>query len=375
MTWTLCARDEGALSPYIASSEFAEATIAFLEKCNPGRQFFEHNVIDKDKPVFIEINLSTLELGDIPALIEPGLVFDWLSIDGLDPDKPSQTPEVLFPKLTKLLRALGQVHVRSLRIYKFDIPTESLSAEEPKIPLSIGKELQIIEISPSFLGWFCASIDLRACTQGIELELGGCSTKSIKCLDELGIRTLSSLHLNDLPNLKRLDCQMPNRSGFNDGTLFFVRLAKDLDVPAAAAKAIAEQGWKEVYMDMHIWNRVCCLAEKGIVVKDWLYLYVRRLKELQTDRGKQQSALSRVQRLEIHDTIKGELSPTVYLGALMAWLCANAGEVEEIHIRTKSDTATGQELEELRTSATPADFERLSNLKDLSLNGKSVPTK
>ncbi|OAG30268.1 hypothetical protein NEDG_02244 [Nematocida displodere] len=140
-------------------------------------------------------------------------------------------------------------------------------------------------MSPSFLVWFCKTVDLSGCTAPMSITLTECNTTSIKCLDSLGIQKLRGLVLEELANLAVLDCQLITKiSPSGVGALELWHLPVFTEVPEHLAKLLAEKRWKKVCMDMRIWNEICSQAKKSMEVATKLWLNVRDLKELDPDK-------------------------------------------------------------------------------------------
>ncbi|OAG29111.1 hypothetical protein NEDG_01250 [Nematocida displodere] len=183
--------------------------------------------------------LKNLAPEDIPEQIDPALCFEWLSVHGsvhrsvhgsAFPGTPYFTAPKEVAALAKLLHALSGSTIKTLSIDGVHIQDGAAPTAAGRIALSIAKTLCITNASSAFLEWFCASVDLSSCSEELAIDLYSCETKSIRCLDSLGVRGLSKLFLINLPNLEHLDCQLAGPAS-SSGVLRLWNLPKLQEAP------------------------------------------------------------------------------------------------------------------------------------------------
>ncbi|OAG32043.1 hypothetical protein NEDG_00518 [Nematocida displodere] len=261
---------------------YTNQTIEFFKNCNAeldvvwlGCRVCMVNI----QPKHINIYLDDLWSNEIPEKIDPRSIFTAISIFGSAPKPHRPTRPPSLPTLARLLQTLSDVQVGMLFIESFPRQVEPLPTTTPPIHLHVTDMLSLRNVSPSFLEWFCGAVDLSKCEHGITVALAWCNTKSIACLDYLSIKALSGLSLIGLLSLKHLDCSLKKCTDAN-ALLALYHLPKLSNVSMDQALAISETVWSALWIDVHIWNCVCCLVSGCISVKDQLVINVTQMEKL-----------------------------------------------------------------------------------------------
>ncbi|OAG29246.1 hypothetical protein NEDG_01319 [Nematocida displodere] len=356
------------LHSFLGHSDYTDRTIGFFEKHSLGRmeteRFGSDNLIAKHQTNLIKIKIGAADLEDIPEKIEPGIAFSWLLLLGSTRNKPSTTPKELVARITKLLLAFSEVHVNRLAVTMFRIPQEDLPATAQTIPLSIRTDLWLGRVSPGFLVWFCESVDLSACSEGIGVRLFNCETKSIACMENLGIQNLLGLYLSGLHNLERFDYLLPGE-GHSKNKLILKGVFDGLQVSIDVAATIVESAWKEVSMDMKVLQSICRAAGKGMLVAELIFLSVTDVHSLCFYTDSQQSV--RAEILVIEDHTKTDLLSKAFFDSAMEWIYTKTENVQDVYILTK-DKQTEHALEACLAADALIYIARMPGLKYLVVN-------
>ncbi|OAG29775.1 hypothetical protein NEDG_00908 [Nematocida displodere] len=191
-----------------------EATIALCKKCNNELETLGgasgRCVVTKQKKN-LSLYLENLNVEDIPEKIEPEMVFYSLVRYGWVLDTPILCSEDV---LTKFLRVFCQVSAIMLNLENFETQENSLALPAARILLLKQPGPPLRKLTPSFLEWFCACVDMNYCGDMTVLELGWCSTTTSKYTYNLQIRHLAGLALISLPTptLEGMDYNPPSES-------------------------------------------------------------------------------------------------------------------------------------------------------------------
>ncbi|OAG29921.1 hypothetical protein NEDG_01468 [Nematocida displodere] len=350
-------------------TEYTNKTIAFIEKADRRNRLLTEDEslpiqIAKCQPNTIYIGLRNITLEEIPERIAPGIKLRVLDVSGARMHESGLGKKTM---VLQLFSALEDIWIETLRVAGFEAEGETWApARQPSIHLCITKELTISWISPSFLVWFCESVDLSSHAGGISLELCECSIDSIACLDGLGIKNLSGLCLSKLPHLQRLDYHMPGGCEQRN-TLAIQNLPLGLEVPSGVAQSITEGAWKKVFIHMCTWNRVYGLSGRAIVVKELLSLNVGCLDELSI--GDVVGSGGSVKTLEIRDGSSEKMLAKAFFDSAIQWAVSNAKEVETLDVRGSYGASPDLDLEAL-LARTPIELPALSRLERLWVCGR-----
>ncbi|OAG31529.1 hypothetical protein NEDG_00004 [Nematocida displodere] len=357
----------------LARTDYTDNTIAFFEKYSAGdlvtRNEFPHIQINRYQPNTISIHLERVALVDIPEKLEPDLELSMLSIAGSSEQKDIPNIRIL---LEKIICALRRVWIEELHLTAIYMDQETTSPIGLHTPLCLFKALDMSHISGPFLEWFCEVVDLGGCTEGIEVNVVGCNTPSIACLNKLGISSISNLNISFLQNLQHFDYCLPN-SAADTCELKICNLPRNIGVSAVVAKSLAEGIWLNVEMDMDIWNIICSAAKRKIGVLEELTLNIVFLEDLQADidPGVRRWLELQAGSIIFWDCTKEKMLKRPFFDAVVAWVRVNASGVMDIEI-TGINITTDPELESL-WARTPVDVTGLSNLTTLEVLGVDVP--
>ncbi|OAG30410.1 hypothetical protein NEDG_02232 [Nematocida displodere] len=310
------------------------ATIAFFQNNGSGLLTAEHNhcmVIPTEQTTNVKIYMEKLKVEDIPEQIYSEIQFKDLSVFGSRFSSPTVfTPYTEVETLAKLLQALSGVYIAALSISAFVVNADLVFSPPNKVGLGITETLRIVSTGASFFEWFCKSVDLSTFTEGLVVEINDSDTTSIQCLDNLGIQRLSGLGLVNLPFLRTLVCQLTTSICSGDtGMLKLLNLPEHIHISQDLAMLLAEKRWADVEVDMHIWNKICFLAEKSMVVLGRLCVSVRDLREL--DPG---SVYSGVTDLTIQENTRTQIELTDFFTLAIKWVCSGkeTQKINAIHI-------------------------------------------
>ncbi|OAG32042.1 hypothetical protein NEDG_00517 [Nematocida displodere] len=362
----LLMKNSGNLLP---RTEHTDPTIAFLKKISlevETSRLFWNKQLMKQQHIFINLTVKHIGLEDIPEQLEPGIELEGVFLIGESgSDSLSNGTE---KKICKILRALKGVPVKILSIKNCNNEEQTFSIPCERTPLSISTIVSLECISPAFLEWFGAALDFGKCLPGLDLEIFDCGIESVKCLNGLGFKSLSTLCLRKMEKLKSLDCPALIEA-CNNNLLTLWSLSNPLEIPETVALAIAEKKWKEINIDLMIWNTICQMVKREISVSKELFLNVTSLKELGADASQWKTGDIGAKSVEIYDSTEETLLRKEFVELAMQWVYENVETVVKVHILPLLiHKQTDPELEIKRLEDILPEIASLPNLVVLKIN-------
>ncbi|OAG32281.1 hypothetical protein NEDG_02032 [Nematocida displodere] len=331
-------QNKNRLTKSTSNTQEQKLTVEFIKKCKDRVNIADLEIKNTvwGRSSHLNIYLENLELKDIPENIVPDCyIGKWVYVVGPGSNTNTNTnTNQTLAKLAKLLRAFGSMSAEnwnSLVLEDFTMDVSAMRSANPKIAAR-AHTLELMNISPSFLEWFCDSVNLRTRPWDAKLRVTNCETKSVACLANLGVRSLAGLYLNNLPCLTSLDCPLPNIKKPN---LILRGLPEAMEVSTQMANEIASIIWGDVFdMDMWLWNRICFLAGMRVDVCYELHLTVCKLDELELDESLNDEDTIQTYELWLTNNTNGnpETPPRVFVDSAIAWIYANMNNMCECHI-------------------------------------------
>ncbi|OAG32040.1 hypothetical protein NEDG_00515 [Nematocida displodere] len=183
-----------------------------------------------------------------------------------------ETSGVEIDNIHEVFTILSKTPINNLILKGFNLQHD-IPLGTSKTSLSCVKRLHLIGVSPLFIRWLGSCVSVRNGTQNPNLRIAECpGITNLGCLDGLQFANVNFLSLRSMPKLRSLECQLLKEGRVKEGLVLW-GLDALLIIDSELGKSIAKKPWKNITLDMHIWNQIC-QAGHAIVVEQKLSLLI-----------------------------------------------------------------------------------------------------
>ncbi|OAG30751.1 hypothetical protein NEDG_02145 [Nematocida displodere] len=205
-----------------------------------------------EQPGIMTLRLYNTGIRTIPGQLVSGMIFLNLTIiiSALKISKlPPQFVAYMFLTAIKVLVA------KELLIFWCEDEDPVLITLETEHAKIFVETLVLEGMNNASIGWILDHNDFSKCDLNLRIQHSS-RVKSLMFIDRLKCRTLQSLGLRGLPNLKVLACRaLENGCVLNDLSLYLY--SEELVLPERVLLGIAGKSWSRLCVPKTVWDRLC----------------------------------------------------------------------------------------------------------------------